>query len=87
MMSTKLTRVLFAALMLGSASGALAGHGSSYGGAAEMRSPAHAAEASRARRQITPRAYGADAYRPIAAPSPQPQADWPRMNCDMPIGC
>jgi hypothetical protein len=86
-MSTRITRVLFAALMIGAASGALASDGSSYGGAAETRSPVHAAEASRAKRQITPRAYGANAYRPVAAPSRQPQADWPRMNCDMPIGC
>jgi hypothetical protein len=87
MMSTRTTRVLFAALMLGAASGALAGDGSSYGGAAEMRSPAHAVEASRAKRQIAPRAYGANAYRPVAAPSRQLQEDWPRMNCDLPIGC
>jgi hypothetical protein len=87
MMSTKRTRVLFAALMLGAASAAHAGDGSSYGGVAEVRSPVHAVEASRAKRQITPRAYGANAYRPVAAPSRQPEADWPRMNCDMPIGC
>jgi|HubBroStandDraft_3_1064219.scaffolds.fasta_scaffold2880625_1 hypothetical protein len=86
-MFSKTKRVLFAALMLGAASGALASDGSGYSDGAEMRSHAQAAGAPKAKRQITPRAYGANAYRVVPAPSRQKEADWPRMNCDMPIGC
>jgi hypothetical protein len=43
--------------------------------------------APKARRQITPRTFGANSYRSVLAPSPAPEAEWPRMNCDMPIGC
>ena len=86
-MFTKTKRALIAALMLGAASGALAGDGSGNSVAAESQSHGHAAGAPKAKRQITPRAYGANAYRPVPTPSRQPEAEWPRMNCDMPIGC
>ena len=86
-MITKTTFGLFAALMLGAASGALASDGSRNNDGAEMRSHAHAAGASKARHQMSQPAYGANAYRLVPAPSRQPEADWPRMNCDLPIGC
>jgi hypothetical protein len=37
------------------------------------------------KRQITPRSFGANAYRSLPAPTWEPE--WPRMNCDMPIWC
>jgi hypothetical protein len=86
-MFSKTKRVLVAALMLGAASGALASDNSSYSDGTVMRSPAHAVGAPKAKREITRRAYGANAYRIVPAPSRQPEADWPRMNCDLPIGC
>jgi hypothetical protein len=86
-MITQTKRVLFAALLLGAASGALASDASTYSDGAEMRSHAHAVGAPKAKRQITPRAYGANAYRVVPGQSRQPETDWPRMNCDMPIGC
>jgi hypothetical protein len=80
-------RVLIATLILGAASGALASDGSSYSDGAVKRSHAHAVAAPKAKREITRRAYGGNVYRVIPAPSRQPEADWPRMNCDIPIGC
>jgi len=86
-MLTKTKRALLAALMLGAASGALAGDGSGYGDGAGMRPHAQAVQALRAKRQITSRGYGASAYQQVPAPSRRPEAEWPRMNCDLPIGC
>jgi hypothetical protein len=86
-MITKTRLVLFAALMLGAASAALASDGSSNSDGAEMRSRAHVAGASKAKHQISQRAYGANGYRLVPAPRRQPEADWLRMNCDLPIGC
>jgi hypothetical protein len=86
-MCIRTKRVLVAALMLGAASGALASDGSSYSDGIVMRSDDNAVGAPKAKREITRRAYGANAYRIVPAPSRQPDADWPRMNCDMPIGC
>jgi hypothetical protein len=86
-MLTKTKRAFIAALMLGAASGALASDGSPNSDAAEMRSHGHAAGAPKTNSQNMHRAFGANAYRPITAPSRQPEAEWPRMNCDMPIGC
>ena len=85
-MFTKTKRALIAALMLGAASGALASDGSGTA-LPPSRNPMAMHAAPKAKRQITPRAYGANAYRPVPAPSRQPEAEWPRMNCDMPIGC
>jgi hypothetical protein len=86
-MFTKTKRALIAALMLGAASGALASDGSSNSVVAALQSHGQAAGTPKAKRQMTPRAYRASAYRPVPAPSRQPEAEWPRMNCDMPIGC
>jgi len=91
-MFIKTKRVLLAALMLGAASGALAGDGSGYGDGAGMRPPARAVQAPRARRQITPRGYGAsasgaNAYQQVPVRSWRSETEWPRMNCDLPIGC
>jgi hypothetical protein len=87
MMFSKTKRVLFAALMFGAASSALASDGSNYSDGTEMRSRAHATGAPKSKRQVTPRTFGANSYRSLPAPSRQPEAEWPRMNCDMPIGC
>jgi hypothetical protein len=43
--------------------------------------------APKAKRQITPHTFETNSYRSVLAPSRAPEAEWPRMNCDMPIGC
>jgi hypothetical protein len=86
-MSSKTKRVLVAALMLGAASGALASDNSSYSDGTVMGSDAHAVAAPKAKREITRRAYGANAYRIAPAPRRRPERDRPHLNCDLPIGC
>jgi hypothetical protein len=88
MMINKTKVVLFAALMLGAASGALAASdGSHRGDDTELRSRAQAVGGPGAKHRVAPNAYGANAFRSVPAPSRQPEAAWPRMNCDLPIGC
>jgi hypothetical protein len=71
------------AITLGAASGALAdGYGLHNNEASNMRSDAHAVGGPRARRQLTPSAYGANTYRVAPAPSRLPDAPWHRMDCD-----
>jgi hypothetical protein len=86
-MFNKAKRVLVTALMLGAASGVLASDNSSYSDGTVMRSPAQVIGTPKAKREIARRAYSANAHRVAPAPSRQPEADWPRMNCDLPIGC
>jgi hypothetical protein len=71
--------VLVAALMLGAASGALASDNLSYSDGTVMRSHAHEVGAREVRREIARRAYSANAYRVVPAPSRQAEADRPRM--------
>jgi hypothetical protein len=79
--------VLAAALMLGVASGTLASAGGLNNNDAGMRAHAQATGGGWPRHKIAPKTFETNAYRFGPAPSQQPDAAWPRMNCDLPIGC